>query len=175
MIEKIILLVLGIGGIIYLYYKLGNNKKNENNLENDTKNMKKKLNEIVTDILAGQGIKVERDEDGDIYFDYHFLHFRMLHFEDDPNFFYLEIPQIHEIDDSNTLEVFEWMNDISGDMKMLKLHIHERNLYLSLESFVFENSDVEEMLRRALGICEEGYMRLASRIVAKRDSNTNAQ
>ena len=121
--------------------------KNKQKMENEEK---KSVKSLAIEYLQKWDIKYKFVDNDCLVFKYQGGGFVICTFEDDPNFLYLVMLDIYQID-NNRIEVLEAMHKITRDRKFIKASLKEDYVWLSVEMLMDPSSNIdffEEMIRR---------------------------
>lgn len=121
--------------------------KNKQKMEIEEKRTVKNL---AIEYLEKWDIKYQIIENDYLVFKYQGGKFYIWTTEDDPNFLFLVMPEIYQIN-NDRIEVLEAMHEITLDKKIIKASSYENYVRLSVEMLIDPSSNIdffEEMIRR---------------------------
>lgn len=111
---------------------------------------KKSVKSLAIEFLQKWDIKYQIIENDYLVFKYQGGNFYIWTTEDDPNFLFLVMPEIYQIN-NDRIEVLEAMHEITLDKKIIKASSYENYVRLSVEMLIAPSSNIdffEEMIRR---------------------------
>ena len=111
---------------------------------------KKTVKSLAIEYLQKWDIKYQIIENDYLVFKYQGGNFFICTIEDDPNFLYLVMPEIYQIN-NDRIEVLEAMHEITHDKKFIKASLDENSVRLSVEMLMDPSSNIdffEGMIRR---------------------------
>lgn len=111
-----------------------------------------KTSELVFDYLKHQGLMPEYNEKGNIWFKYQMLSFLFLSDDNDMSFFNLTLPRIYDVTDDNRLAVFEAINEVNENTKVVKLSISGNQVWCATEIMMDTTPELDDLVPRLLGI-----------------------
>lgn len=114
--------------------------------------MAMKTSELVFDYLRHQGLMPEYNENGNIRFKYQMLVFIFFTDDNDRAFFNLTLPNIYEVTDDNRLAVFEAINQVNENTKVVKLTISGNHVWCAAEIMIDTTPELDDLVPRLLGI-----------------------
>lgn len=106
--------------------------------------------------LRKQGIDSVVDRNM-LSFSYRKLNGLYLQDEQDENYFSMYLPGIFEIDEQNEQTVLQLINKINGNMRMVKLAVYGRYVWIGVELPVYKETLVEEIVAMTLEILYEAW------------------
>lgn len=133
----------------------------------------KKMNELsplvrrVMEALDKQSVNYELDDDGDLLFDLHYLHFVFGSDTEDPTYARLMLYHVYEIKDTdNLLVVYRAASEVTNVYKFAKVNVAGRNVHISIESIMDEGTDVDATIQRFIGLMEEAFVEFRRMLIA---------
>lgn len=108
--------------------------------------------EMVFDYLRNQGLVPQYNQSGNITFKYQMRSFLFFVDDDDAAFFNLTLPRIYEVTDDNRLAVFEAINEVNENTKVVKLTIANDSVWCATEIMMDTTPELDDLIPRLLGI-----------------------
>lgn len=107
--------------------------------------------ERIREYLSEEGYRPKVDEDGDIQFKAQGLTLWCTGDKDDPQYFRIIMPNIYTVEGNRT-KVLEAINTVCRDRKVVKAFLVENSLWIAVELFASEDSNVGEYFDRLVNV-----------------------
>lgn len=107
---------------------------------------------MVFDYLRNQGLVPEYDANGNIRFKYQMLNFLYFNNDNDSAFLNLTLPRIYDVTDDNRLAVFEALNEVNENTKVVKVTIANDSVWCATEIMMDSTPELDDLFPRLLNI-----------------------
>ena len=116
---------------------------------------------MVFEYLKSQGLMPRIDEDNDIVFKYQMLNFIFFNNDDDEQYFRLMMPAIFEVTEDNEEMILQAMNDVNGNIKVVKLYTMDiddeegkssTSVWIAFEILADSTPEIGDIVPRAISL-----------------------
>lgn len=111
-----------------------------------------KTSEMMFEYLKEQGLVPRYNDNGNIAFKYQMRNFLFFVDDNDSAFFNLTLPCIYDVTDDNRMAVFEAMNQVNENTKVVKLTIANDSVWCATEIMMDTTPELDDLVPRLLGI-----------------------
>ena len=111
-----------------------------------------KTSEMMFDYLKEEGLVPRYNDNGNIAFKYQMRNFLFFVDDNDSAFFNLTLPCIYDVTDDNRMAVFEAMNQVNENTKVVKLTIANDSVWCATEIMMDSTPEMEDLVPRLLNI-----------------------
>ena len=108
--------------------------------------------ERVFEYLKYQGLVPEFDDRKSIRYKYQMKNFFYINNDNDPPFINLTLPNIFEVTDDNRMAVFEAINEVNENTKVVKLTIYKNQVWCATEIMLDSTPELDELFPRLMNI-----------------------
>ena len=116
------------------------------------------MKEKILEAFKELGFEMEELEGCGYGFEYEGKHFIYMYNEDDQDFLSLALPAVLDIDDENSINLYQVMDNINGTLKYVKANKCNGSMWLFYERELFGGEDLKLILSRMILHLESGLM-----------------
>ena len=129
--------------------------------------MSGKLQDEYFDLLAEEGYRPVRDDDGDISFKKEGYSLYISIDENDPTFFRLVLPRFWEIAKGTEAEIYSIIDSTNLSVKAVKIYCEDGYVSASIEAFYSKTKDTQKVLDRVFSSLLFGLKIFKDKLIEK--------
>jgi len=100
--------------------------------------------------LKSNSVNISGEDKITVSFEYGDLKYLFVFDDSDPFYFRLILPNIASVENDNTQKIYEVVNSINVNYKVVKATVFNNNVWISVEEFVYSKENINELFKRSI-------------------------